>query len=117
MEEILRYVSLIGMSGAVVSFIVGLIKWIDQRNREIEFKQYEAFHNMVRIASGIDETGKTVQMAQQLAAIYQLQAYEKYSYASIPVLEYLLKDTSELKNERALPLIEAYRKTINILRN
>ncbi len=62
MKEILEYVSLITLCGAAISFVVGLIKWIDQRNREQEQKQYEAFHKMVCIASGVDESGKTVKM-------------------------------------------------------
>jgi len=117
MEEILKYVSLISMSGVIISFIIGLIKWIDSRNRDIEQKQYEAFHNMVRTASGIDESGKTVKMAQQLAAIYQLQAYKKYSFASIPVLEHLKYETTNTKDTRAEPLIKAFDVTISVLKN
>ena len=117
MEEILKNISLISMSGAAITFIFGLIKWIDQRNREMEQKQYEAFHNMVRLASGVDESGNTIKMAQQLAAVYQLQAYKKYSFASIPVLEHLLYEISELKDGRIDSLEKAFKKTIGVLKD
>jgi len=115
MEEVLKYISLITISGAAISFIIGLMKWIDQRNREIEQKQYEAFHKMVCIASGVDEDGRTVKMAQQLAAIYQLQAYQKYSFASLPVLGHLQAELNEMKDERTNSLILALGKTIEVL--
>jgi len=101
MKEILEYISLITLCGAAISFVVGLIKWIDQRNREQEQKQYEAFHKMVCIASGVDESGKTVKMVQQVAAIYQLQLYKKYAFASVPVLKLLQFEFGERHDERA----------------
>ncbi len=115
MDETLRYISLISLIGAAISFIIGLCKWIDQRNREIEQRQYEAFHKMVCIASGVDETGRTVKMSQQLAAIYQLQAYKKYSFASIPVLKQMIVELNELEKSRVEPLILAVEKTIETL--
>jgi hypothetical protein len=115
MEEVLKYISLITMSGAAISFIIGLIKWIDQRNREIEQKQYKAFHKMVCIASGVDESGRTIKMVQQIAAIYQLQAYQKYSFASIPVLEHMKLEMNDLNDKRTEHLVLALEKTIEVL--
>lgn len=115
MEEVLKYASLITLSGAAISFIIGLIKWIDQRNREMEQKQYEIFHKMVCIASGVDDSGKTVKMAQQIAAIYQLQAYQKYSFASVPVLEHLKFELGTAKDTRIKNLLLALEKTIEVL--
>jgi hypothetical protein len=47
MEEALKYLSQIALSGAAFSFVIGLIKWIDQRKRDQEEKQYQSFHKMV----------------------------------------------------------------------
>jgi hypothetical protein len=55
MEEVLKYLLQIALSGAAFSFVIGLIKWIDQRNRDQEEKQYQSFHKMVCLASGTDE--------------------------------------------------------------
>ncbi len=115
MEEVLKYISLITLSGAAISFIIGLIKWIDQRNREMEQKQYEIFHKMVCIASGVDYNGNTIKMAQQIAAIYQLQAYQKYSFASIPVLKHLKFELASIKEVRIKNLLLALETTIKVL--
>jgi len=117
MEEILKYVSLITLAGTAISFAVGLIKWIDQRNREQEQKQYEAFHKMVCIASGTDESGRTVKMVQQIAAIYQLQAYKQYAFASVPVLELMQFEYSKKdQDERAEYLFKALNETLQSLK-
>ena len=115
METILKYISIITLCGTVISFIIGLIKWIDQRNREQEQSQFAAFHKMVCIASGVDETGKTVKMVQQIAAIYQLQAYKQYSYASIPVLELMQYEFDENKDKRSSHMEKAIQETIKVL--
>ena len=47
MDELLKYISLIAMAGAGISFLVGLLKWLDQRKREQEDKHYESFHRMI----------------------------------------------------------------------
>jgi hypothetical protein len=99
-ELFLKYLSQISVCGAAVSFIFGLIKWLDQRNREREDKEYQYFHKMVCLASGSDEAGGRIKLPQQVAAIYQLQRYKQYSFASVPVLELLLvdfKDNEHLK--------------------
>jgi len=85
MDEIVKYASIITLAGAAISFLIGLIKWIDQRNRQIESKNYEEFHKMVRVASAGNEGPGTVVM--QIAAIYQLMMYKKFSFAALPVLE------------------------------
>ena len=115
MENLLKYTSLIALCGTAISFVIGLIKWIEQRNREQEQKQFAAFHKMVCIASGVDETGKTVKMAQQIAAIYQLQAYKQYSFASIPVLELMQFEFGKTQDERSVHLEKALRETIKVL--
>ncbi|MBI1741990.1 hypothetical protein HYR54_02865 [Candidatus Acetothermia bacterium] len=112
MEEVLKYVSQITLSGAAFSFVIGLIKWIDERSREREEKQYQSFHKMVCLASGTDESGRTIKMAQQVAAIYQLQRYKQYSFASIPVIQLLLYELSEAQDARLGHLKKAMDETL-----
>jgi len=111
MEEILKYISFISMSGAGVSFIIGLLKWIDSRNRDIKQKEYESFHQMIKYASGVNDSENTIQRAQQLAAIYQLQMYKEYSFATIPILEDLKESLTHDT------LLKAINITIESLRN
>ena len=117
MNEILRYISLLTLVGTAISFVIGLFQWIDQRNREQEQKQYEAFHKMVGLASGIGDRGETIKMLQQIAAIYQLQAYKKYAFASIPVLKALQFEieSSDVQSIRDTSLKKALNETIEVL--
>ncbi|HEX9390319.1 MAG TPA: hypothetical protein VF928_03290 [Usitatibacteraceae bacterium] len=115
MKEILEYISLITLCGAAISFVVGLIKWIDQRNREQEQKQYEAFHKMVCLAAGVDESGKTIKMVQQVAAIYQLQLYKRYAFASVPVLKLLQFELNAAPDERSTHLELALSESLTTL--
>ena len=112
MEMVLKYLSQIALSGAALSFVIGLIKWIDQRNRDQEEKQYQSFHKMVCLASGTDESGRTIKMVQQVAAIYQLQRYRQYAFASIPVLQLLLYEINEAQDTRVEHLKKAMNETI-----
>ena len=97
MDELLKYISIIAVAGAGISFVIGLLKWLDQRKREQEDKHYESFHRMISLASGASDSGMAVKMAQQVAAIYQLQRYPEYKFASIPVLQMLQEN---FKNPR-----------------
>ena len=115
MDELIKYLSLITLCGTGISFIIGLLKWIDQRNREQEQKHFEAFHKMICIASGVDESGKTVKMVQQVAAIYQLRASTKYAYASIPVLQLMEVEQYNRQDPRIEHLSMAITKTIDHL--
>ena len=112
MEVILKYLSQILLGGAAFSGVVGFIKWIDQRNRDMEDKRYQSFHRMVCLASGTDETGRTIKMVQQVAAIYQLQRYKQYAFASIPVLDLLLYEIEEARDSRVEHLKKALHETI-----
>ncbi|MBH0178148.1 MAG: hypothetical protein HP491_09835 [Nitrospira sp.] len=119
MDEVLKYLPLITVCvtviGASVSFLIGLLKWIDQRKAEQEQRQYEAFHRMVCIASGVDETGRTIKMVQQVAAIYQLQAYKQYAFAAVPVLQQLQFEIGAPTDPRASYIETALSKTIEAL--
>ena len=115
MTSILQYASLIALCGTAFSFTIGLIKWIDQRNREQQQKEYEAFHRMVCVASGVDEAGKKLRMVQQIAAIYQLQAYRQYAFASVPVLKLLQFEYGKAQDERQNYMDSALSETIKVL--
>jgi hypothetical protein len=119
MDEALKYLPLITVCvtvmGASATFLIGLLKWIAQRKAEQEQRQYEAFHRMVCIASGVDETGRTIKMVQQVAAIYQLQAYRQYAFAAVPVLQRLRFELSAPTDPRAGYLETALSKAIEAL--
>jgi hypothetical protein len=116
MENILKYLTEITVSGAAFSFIIGLLKWLDERSRDREERQYQWFHRMVCLASGADESGRTIKMPQQLAAIYQLQRYKQYAFASVPVLEHLLREIKDERDPRVDDLSKAINETIEKLR-
>ncbi|MFN1652044.1 hypothetical protein [Vibrio rotiferianus] len=113
MDELLKYVSLITLCGAAISLV---IKWIDQRNREQQQKHYEAFHQMVLLASGIDGNRQTIKMVQQIAAIYQLQSYKDFAFASVPVLELMLFEYGNQSYPRSEHMIKAIKSTIHALK-
>jgi len=115
MEDALKYISLITLCGAAISFLVGLVKWIDQRNLEQEQKNHVAFHRMICIASGVDETGRTIKMVQQVAAIYQLQTYKQYAFASIPVLKLMQFEFGDTSGQRGDHMETALASTIRVL--
>lgn len=114
MDQFVQYLSLFTFIGSAISFSIGLFKWIDQRNREQDQKRYEAFHKMVCLASGVDETGRGIKMVQQIAAIYQLQAYKQYAFASIPVLK-LMQCESIYQNHTDKFIKNALSETIDAL--
>lgn len=116
MEIFLKYLSVFIASGTAISFIVGMYKWLDERRTDREERQYQSFHRMVCLASGADESGQTIKMPQQLAAIYQLQRYKQYAFASVPVLEHLLKEMKEESDPRVADLNKAIDETIQKLR-
>jgi hypothetical protein len=119
MDDLLKYASLITVAGAAISFMVGLYKWIDQRNREEEHKQHEVFFKLVTLASGKGDNGQTVSMNQQIAAIYHLQNYKRYTFASLPILELMkFEFESSMKKEdpRVLFMFEAINSTTKELK-
>ena len=117
MDEVLRYVSLLTLVGTAISFVIGLFQWIDQRNREQKQKEYEAFHRMVCLASGVGESGESIRMVQQIAAIYQLRAYKQYAFASVPVLELMQFEWGQIhdKDVRSDHMEKAVSETISAL--
>jgi hypothetical protein len=107
MEEILKNIPQITL---IVGGLFGFFQWLDQRKREREEKQYQSFHKMVCLAAGTDESGRTIKMAQQVAAIYQLQRYKQYAFASAPVIQLILHEMSEENN----PGLEHLTKALNV---
>jgi hypothetical protein len=111
-KQALEYISLIALLGAAISFVFGFVKWLDQRKRDEEQKHFEAFHKMVVLAGGTDESGRTLKMVQQVAAIYQLQHYKRFAFASVPVLE-LLKFELESAPDSADPRLGLFHKALD----
>ena len=67
---------------------------------------------MICIASGVNETGESVSMLQQLAAIYQLRSYRRYAFASVPLLEHMKIEIGKSNDERLQQLLSAIDETI-----
>lgn len=113
MDEISKYIPLLVYLGSAIVFLFGFFQWLDQRKRELEERNFNAFHKMICLASGATEEGKSVMLAQQIAAVYQLQRYKEYKYATVPILENLRENFSDRGDEDAL--IKAINKTIKAL--
>jgi hypothetical protein len=89
-DRILQYASIITVAGAGISFMVGFIKYLDQRNREERTKRFELYHDLMRRVAGKGEgIEKGLPLTQQVAAIYELQHFREYAYASLPILGHL----------------------------
>ena len=115
-EVILKYLSLITVAGAAISFVVGLIKYLDQRNREERTKRFELFHDLMRrVSARGDGANETLPLTQQVAAVYELQHFKEYSYASIPILEHMRTDFTEKK--APVLLLQAVDDTLKSLRS
>jgi hypothetical protein len=107
LDTLLKYLSLITVAGAAISFVIGLLKFIDQRNREERTKRYMLYHDLMRTISayGDGENGK-VALTQQAAAIYELQHFKEYAYASVPGLRFLREAVGESdKSDRRVVLL------------
>ncbi len=89
-DSILKYVSLVTVAGAAISFVIGLLKYLDQRAREERTKRYELFHELMRQISAVGEKAdEGIPLTQQLAAVYELQHFKEYAYSATPILEHL----------------------------
>ena len=115
LDTLLKYVSLITAFGAAIAFIVGLLKYLDQRRREDRTKRFELYHDLMRRISAFSEhEGAAVPMSQQVAAVYELQHFTDYAFASIPILEHL--QSFYTQGHAAPVLLTAIEKTLDVLR-
>jgi hypothetical protein len=97
-DKILQYISIITVAGAGISFVVGFMKYIDQRNREERTKRFELYHDLMRrVAAKGEGTEKGLPFTQQVAAIYELQHFKEYAYASVPILEHVRTEFADKK--------------------
>ena len=114
-DAILKYVSLISVAGAGISFVVGLVKYLDQRSREDKTKRFELYHDLMRRISAFGEKPEeTLPLTQQLAAVYELQHFTDYSFASVPILEHQL--TFYREKNSAPVLLRAIEDALKVLR-
>jgi len=104
-DKILQYISIITVAGAGISFVVGFVKYLDQRNREERTKRFELFHDLMRRVSAKGEgTNEGLPLTQQVAAIYELQHFKEYAYASVPILRHL---QTFFGDQKAPPLLSS----------
>jgi hypothetical protein len=114
-DSVLKYLSLITVAGAAISFVVGLVKYLDQRSREERTKRFEVYHALMRRISAFGENSNdALPLTQQVAAVYELQHFKDYAFASIPILEYQLIFYTE--RQSAQVLLTAIEKTLEALR-
>jgi hypothetical protein len=114
-EAILKYLSVITVAGAAISFVIGFVKYLDQRNREERTKRYELFHDLMRrISAQGEKPNEGLPLTQQVAAVYELQHFKEYAYASVPILEHLRGYFAE-KNSPAV-LLHAIDETLKALK-
>ncbi len=100
LDNILKYLSIISVSGAAISFVVGLLKYLDQRNREEKYKRDEKFHSLLELISGnAGLKDSKISFTRQPASIYQLQNFSEYGDIVVPVLIYLKKDFQRGKDD------------------
>lgn len=103
LDSVLKYLSIISVSGAAISFVVGLLKYLDQRNREEKYKRDEKFHALLELISGnAGLKDSKISFTRQLASIYQLQNFSEYRDIIMPVLQYLKKDFQRGKDDERL---------------
>jgi hypothetical protein len=92
LDLLLKYLSVITVAGAGIAFAVGLWKYVDQRDREERHRRMETFDSLMRRVSAFGERpDDRVALTQQVAAVYELQNFPEYAYASIPILESMRK--------------------------
>jgi hypothetical protein len=113
-DDVLKYISVITVAGAAISFVIGLVKYLDQRNREERTKRYEIFHGLMRRVSAFgDKSDEGIPLTQQLAAIYELKHFNEYVYASVPILEHLYSVYTERQSPPVL--LKAIEETLGAL--
>ena len=60
-EIIIKYLSVITVAGAAISFVVGLFKYLDQRNQKERTKRFELFHDLMHhVSARGDGTNETL---------------------------------------------------------
>ena len=114
-DTILKYLSVITVAGAAISFIVGLVKYLDQRKREERTTRFKTFHELMGpiVARG-ERSNEGLALSQQVAAVYELQHFKDYSYASVPILEDL-RARWEKEKETPQLLLRAIDDTLQFL--
>lgn len=117
LDSILKYLSLITVAGAAISFGIGFWKYLDQRKREERTKRFELFHGLMgRVSAEAENSVHKLPLTQQIAAVYELQHFKDYAYASVPILQHLRGVFVDTKDPRASPLILAIDDTLIALK-
>src|SRR5207249_5202342 len=95
--------------------IVGLVKYLDQRKREERTARFRTFHELMGpiVARG-ERPNEGLALSQQVAAVYELQHFKDYSYASVPILEDL-RARWEKEKETPQLLLRAIDDTLKVL--
>jgi hypothetical protein len=78
LDEILKYLSIITVAGAAISFVVGLFKYLDQRNREERTTRFKMFHDLMGpiVARG-ERANEGLALSQQVAGRLLVTAFQR----------------------------------------
>ena len=116
LEALLKYLSLISVAGAGISFVIGLVKYLDQRRLEQQTKRFTLFHDLMRrVAAQGEKPDQTMTRSEQAAAIYELQHFPEYGYASVPILADLRDHFTQGNAPRLL--LQAVDETLEFLKS
>jgi hypothetical protein len=80
---------------AIISFLIfcfGVLKFIDQRRRKLNRKEYEQFHKMIRrLVRGKKGKGdgSITKVDEQIAVLFELRHLKRYFPVSLRILRHL----------------------------
>ncbi len=81
-----------------LTFIFSVYKYISEKKIERKNEEFKHFIIILDRVSGRYENGNLMVDVQQIAALYQLLEFKRYSYISIPVLNHFIEKSSNDSN-------------------
>ncbi len=103
MEEFLKFVLelikiygiQLGIIGAVIASVSSLIKFTKERSRELYWKEFEVFHNLIKeLVEGASEN-KVMFLDRQIAIVFELRNFQRYYPVSLRILQGLRETWSD----------------------
>jgi hypothetical protein len=100
----------------IATFVAGLWRYIDSRNREDQTRKLHLYLDLMRLASAVTDDGKyAVPLTQQLAAIYEIQHFPQFKYSILPILSHLRDFFATTKPPNYQLLTDAIDTTLSIV--
>ena len=90
MSEMLKWLSenavALGMLGAAFGFLWSAIQVVLDRRREVHFKEFEAYHRLVKELVSPDPESGSTWIDRQAAAVFELRNFPRYHEYTIRML-------------------------------